>query len=72
MNKKYMKKYYIAPCVESHEIELEAMIAASLGINNEEMTGVTYGDAKGRGGAAVYDEPLNEASEGDAWTDGLW
>jgi hypothetical protein len=68
-----MKKYYIAPCVESHEIKLENMIAVSLRTNEAEMDKVTYGDAKARGGAADFDEAYDVAAdEGDAWTDGIW
>ena len=37
-NKKHMKKYYIKPCIELLDVELEQIIASSVDINDTDAT----------------------------------
>ena len=59
-----MKKTYIIPAVETTEISVEAMIAASVEYAGE-LTKETYSDAKER-------DFGNEVADDANWDEGLW
>ena len=59
-----MKKTYITPAVETKEIAVETMIAASVEYAGE-LTKETYSDAKERDFKAEAAEEVN-------WDEGLW